>query len=169
MFISLRFCMFYVFFFVKQKTAYEMRIMDWSSDVCSSDLLDDLGAQGLIPIRSLGADYFVHDEVRHTLQGRNTGQTYALGDPVTVLLREADPVTGSLAFRIMEHDDAGLRRPRAGKESPASPPTRHYNPGAKPQGAPKRPGRKNTQRKPRRKRRRFTTATTYLADRKNSR
>src|SRR3546814_7276658 len=32
-----------VFFFVKQKTAYEMRISDWSSDVCSSDLfvLDD--------------------------------------------------------------------------------------------------------------------------------
>src|SRR3546814_7383784 len=28
----------YFFFFVKQKTAYEMRISDWSSDVCSSDL-----------------------------------------------------------------------------------------------------------------------------------
>src|SRR3546814_5866176 len=28
----------YVFFFIKQKTAYEMRISDWSSDVCSSDL-----------------------------------------------------------------------------------------------------------------------------------
>src|SRR3546814_7910857 len=31
------------FFFVKQKTAYEMRISDWSSDVCSSDLLHRLG------------------------------------------------------------------------------------------------------------------------------
>src|SRR3546814_2874389 len=30
------------FFFVKQKTAYEMRISDWSSDVCSSDLLEEL-------------------------------------------------------------------------------------------------------------------------------
>src|SRR3546814_4773690 len=30
--------MFYCFFFFKQKTAYEMRISDWSSDVCSSDL-----------------------------------------------------------------------------------------------------------------------------------
>src|SRR3546814_399557 len=30
--------MFFVFFFFKQKTAYEMRISDWSSDVCSSDL-----------------------------------------------------------------------------------------------------------------------------------
>src|SRR3546814_3555762 len=30
--------MFFVFFFFKQKTAYDMRISDWSSDVCSSDL-----------------------------------------------------------------------------------------------------------------------------------
>src|SRR3546814_18769826 len=33
--------MLFVFFFFKQKTAYEMRISDWSSDVCSSDLLGD--------------------------------------------------------------------------------------------------------------------------------
>src|SRR3546814_8276156 len=31
------------FFFFKQKTAYEMRISDWSSDVCSSDLAQDQG------------------------------------------------------------------------------------------------------------------------------
>src|SRR3546814_3316680 len=37
---------FIVFFFFKQKTAYEMRISDWSSDVCSSDLQSaDLGEQ----------------------------------------------------------------------------------------------------------------------------
>src|SRR3546814_19706355 len=30
---------YYTFFFFKQKTAYEMRISDWSSDVCSSDLV----------------------------------------------------------------------------------------------------------------------------------
>src|SRR3546814_6379339 len=36
----------FVFFFFKQKTAYEMRISDWSSDVCSSDLNDlDAGIQ----------------------------------------------------------------------------------------------------------------------------
>src|SRR3546814_1077734 len=33
-------CQFCFIFFFKQKTAYEMRISDWSSDVCSSDLLD---------------------------------------------------------------------------------------------------------------------------------
>src|SRR3546814_1831327 len=39
-----------VFFFFEQKTAYELRISDWSSDVCSSDLL---GAQRHIPARDL--------------------------------------------------------------------------------------------------------------------
>src|SRR3546814_16192045 len=34
-----------LFFFFKQKTAYEMRISDWSSDVCSSDLLDQAEAR----------------------------------------------------------------------------------------------------------------------------
>src|SRR3546814_4257584 len=39
--------MYVVFFFFKQKTAYEMRISDWSSDVCSSDLSVQLpGGQG---------------------------------------------------------------------------------------------------------------------------
>src|SRR3546814_963937 len=37
----------YFFFFFKQKTAYEMRISDWSSDVCSSDLVARLIQQGL--------------------------------------------------------------------------------------------------------------------------
>src|SRR3546814_2160225 len=36
-------------FFFKQKTAYEMRISDWSSDVCSSDLIEVL--EGLEPVR----------------------------------------------------------------------------------------------------------------------
>src|SRR3546814_6101734 len=40
-------CLF-VFFF-KQKTAYEMRISDWSSDVCSSDLLTDISLEGKLP------------------------------------------------------------------------------------------------------------------------
>src|SRR3546814_5645449 len=40
MYLGVYLCFLYlVFFFFKQKTAYEMRISDWSSDVCSSDLL----------------------------------------------------------------------------------------------------------------------------------
>src|SRR3546814_8472893 len=38
----------HLFFFVKQKTAYELRISDWSSDVCSSDLIaTDVAARGI--------------------------------------------------------------------------------------------------------------------------
>src|SRR3546814_1284578 len=39
--------MIFIFFFFKQKTAYEMRISDWSSDVCSSDL-DMAGQQHVL-------------------------------------------------------------------------------------------------------------------------
>src|SRR3546814_10182872 len=38
----------FIFFFFKQKTAYEMLIRDWSSDVCSSDLMMDTGMAGRI-------------------------------------------------------------------------------------------------------------------------
>src|SRR3546814_7294638 len=42
-----------MFFFFKQKTAYEMRISDWSSDVCSSDLFEQMQAGA---IRAVFAD-----------------------------------------------------------------------------------------------------------------
>src|SRR3546814_9388249 len=46
----------FLFFFFKQKTAYEMRISDWSSDVCSSDLIDNLERQRIaIEREALGA------------------------------------------------------------------------------------------------------------------
>src|SRR3546814_9776857 len=45
-FIAVEFSIFVFFFFFKQKTAYEMRISDWSSDVCSSDLPGRTGQCG---------------------------------------------------------------------------------------------------------------------------
>src|SRR3546814_1858957 len=44
--VSLRCYVVLLFFFFKQKTAYEMRISDWSSDVCSSDLQASFPAAG---------------------------------------------------------------------------------------------------------------------------
>src|SRR3546814_18334396 len=46
-----------IFFFFKQKTAYEMRISDWSSDVCSSDLRAAVGGEGAerVEIAAIGA------------------------------------------------------------------------------------------------------------------
>src|SRR3546814_4958132 len=56
-----------VLFFFKQKTAYEMRISDWSSDVCSSDLAhehaDRLGATGVVGQRR-GRDGLTGEDVR---------------------------------------------------------------------------------------------------------
>src|SRR3546814_10326632 len=49
-------CMvFYVFFFFMQKTAFELRISDWSSDVCSSDLLAGLLGQSIVIDNKPGA------------------------------------------------------------------------------------------------------------------
>src|SRR3546814_10585454 len=53
-------------FFFKQKTAYEMRISDWSSDVCSSDLNDPVEPLGSIrPQHSQVIGLFVQNRVKH--------------------------------------------------------------------------------------------------------
>src|SRR3546814_3136746 len=48
------FVSYFCFFFFKQKTAYEMRISDWSSDVCSSDLVNITSGAVKAPIDILG-------------------------------------------------------------------------------------------------------------------
>src|SRR3546814_5824479 len=53
---------FCLFFFFKQKTAYEMRISDWSSDVCSSDL-SIAGEARAYPLRILIWHQIVNDRV----------------------------------------------------------------------------------------------------------
>lgn len=63
--------------------------------------LDDTGADGLVPVRSLGDDYYVHDESQHLLRGRKSKQTYRLGDNVDVMLMEADPVSGSMLMHVI--------------------------------------------------------------------
>src|SRR3546814_6848679 len=50
--VSFRVYDFFLFFFFKQKTAYEMRISDWSSDVCSSDLVPE----GRYPAKGVAVD-----------------------------------------------------------------------------------------------------------------
>src|SRR3546814_3109436 len=52
-FVVLVFSVYLFFFFFKQKTAYEMRISDWSSDVCSSDLIVYLVAPTITMVTSL--------------------------------------------------------------------------------------------------------------------
>jgi ribonuclease R len=63
--------------------------------------LDDTGADGFVPARTLGADYFRYREDRHALVGDRSGETYRLGDRVTVRLIEAAPVAGALRFELL--------------------------------------------------------------------
>jgi ribonuclease R len=70
--------------------------------------LKDTGADGFVPISTLGADYFAHVEVAHALVGTRTGLGYRLGDIVTVKLVEAIPTAGALRFEMVTEGRKGL-------------------------------------------------------------
>lgn len=78
--------------------------------------LKETGAEGIIPIRSLGSEFFRHDERRHALVGDRSRTTYSLGDWVSVRLMEAAPLTGGLRFELAQagaDDRAASRKPSA--------------------------------------------------------
>jgi ribonuclease R len=64
--------------------------------------VDGSGADGLIPIRNIGQEFYRHDEGRQLLIGERTGETYGLGDRLRVKLVEASPATGGLLFDIVD-------------------------------------------------------------------
>jgi ribonuclease R len=64
--------------------------------------LEGTGADGLIPIRNIGQEFFRHDEGRQLLIGERSGETYGLGDRLKVKLADADTATGGLLFDIVE-------------------------------------------------------------------
>lgn len=69
--------------------------------------LDETGADGLIPARSLGQEYYAFDEKKKALTGVETGNTYKFGRQVRVRLQEATPVTGGLVFEMLSKGEAG--------------------------------------------------------------
>jgi ribonuclease R len=75
--------------------------------------LDETGADGLIPIRELGREFFHYDQDSQTLMGADTGMTVGIGQRVTVRLTEAIPVTGGLTLELLELDGAALPQGRA--------------------------------------------------------
>src|SRR3546814_7235430 len=85
----MRFC----FFFFKQKTAYEMRISDWSSDVCSSDLYGRAGNDTLTG--GLGND---------TLSGDGGNDTFVFnaGDGQDVITEWGDSGGGDSGTDVLE-------------------------------------------------------------------
>jgi len=76
--------------------------------------LDETGADGLVPMRSLGGDYFIHEEAQHRLVGRRSGRRFTLGDPVRVKLLEANAVTGSLLFQLESKDMPTIKTKEVG-------------------------------------------------------
>ncbi|MGE5545781.1 MAG: ribonuclease R [Solirubrobacterales bacterium] len=69
----------------------------------------ETGADGIVPIGSLPEDFYVHDETHHCLVGKRTRRTFQLGQQLTVVLHEANTLTGSMVFHL---EDSEPRRPR---------------------------------------------------------
>src|SRR3546814_3411458 len=103
----------YVFcFFFKQKTAYELRISDWSSDVCSSDLQDLREHLALRVIAqacgAAAAERVVHQEVEAVQAGNLETLDRPLGEMREVVL---DRICGQLLAQ--DRDVFGLARERS--------------------------------------------------------
>lgn len=85
--------------------------------------LDETGADGLIPVRALGREYFNYDEGSQTLMGSETGMVLGIGQKVMVRLAEAVTVTGGLILDLLSVEGAAMRPPRraGGKYQPRKP------------------------------------------------
>jgi len=108
--------------------------------------LSDTGADGLIPIRTLGTEYFNYDETRHALVGTRSGAMHRLGDVVDVRLVEAAPVAGALRFELLSEGQVVPRgRRRDGPRAQAGAPAKAH-PGRSPAKKDRKPA-KHTSRK----------------------
>ena len=76
--------------------------------------LDDTGADGLVPIATLGREWFRHDPDSHTLTGEDSGRVFGLGQRVTVRLADAVPVTGGLTLELLAVEGEAPTAPRRG-------------------------------------------------------
>jgi len=63
--------------------------------------LQQFGADGFVPVSSLGLDYYIFDEAHRALVGEKSATGYRLGDPVEVRLAEAIPLAGALRFDML--------------------------------------------------------------------
>jgi ribonuclease R len=94
--------------------------------------LKETGADGLVPISSLGDEYFHHDDRAHALVGERSGRRWRLGAEVEVRLIEATPVTGGLVLEMLsepEPPDTRAPRPRLGVRRRAETERRRGKPG----------------------------------------
>lgn len=71
--------------------------------------VEDLGGDGLVLAQTLGQEYFRYDEAARQLVGEESGETYRVGQRLTLRLAEANPVSGSLRFELPEGGYGGPR------------------------------------------------------------
>lgn len=72
--------------------------------------VEGLGGDGLVPVSTLGDDYFRYEEASQSLVGENSGTAFVPGQRLKLRLVEANPVSGGLIFALAE-SPAGGRRP----------------------------------------------------------
>jgi ribonuclease R len=77
--------------------------------------LDETGADGLVPVRSIGREFFHYDPDAQVLVGAESGQVLGAGLRVTVRLAEASPLTGGLILDLLHVEGANLAKPRSTK------------------------------------------------------
>lgn len=77
--------------------------------------MDETGADGLIPMRELGREYFHYNQESNTLTGSETRIEIGLGQRVTVRLMEAAPVTGGVALQLISLDGEVVKRASGGR------------------------------------------------------
>jgi len=70
--------------------------------------LVETGADGLVPIRAIGAEYFHFEADSQTLMGADSGRVLHLGQRVMVRIAEAVPVSGGLIFDLLEVEGSAL-------------------------------------------------------------
>ena len=68
--------------------------------------LPQFGADGFVPVSTLGRDYYIYDEAHQALSGEKTGLGYRLGDSIQVRLVEAVPLAGALRFEMLSEGRA---------------------------------------------------------------
>ena len=78
--------------------------------------VEDLGGDGLVFAKDLGHEYFRYDEAARQLVGEETGETYRIGQRLTLRLAEANPVSGSLRFELPEGSYGTPQRPRGDRQ-----------------------------------------------------
>jgi ribonuclease R len=77
--------------------------------------VEGIGGDGLVPVSTLGSDYFIYQEASQTLLGERTGQEYRPGMRLPLRLVEANPVSGSLRFELPEVGGNGPKLAGGGK------------------------------------------------------